>query len=162
MMPSEAGDRLTEDIASVVSPAEEQQFLRDHPDLQEAERLIRSAIAQEEQIPGVNSPYNVANGYNQLGQLYLSMRQWRSAIESIGRALRLLDELLAARPHDRDIVREISTAHFNLGEAYLSMSRSSLDSQHREKARQNYERSILLDCQIGMNSDRPQRRLKLL
>lgn len=140
---------LIEDLPSTVSPEEERLFFQNNQDLKLAEAYFKQAIAMEEQTPSKHHTYNIATGYNQLGAHYRFVRDWENATQYLNISLPLFDELRGSNPDNPNILGEMATTYYHLGQVYMMRYRESNDQDDRDLARRNFEKSIAIDRDLG-------------
>jgi tetratricopeptide (TPR) repeat protein len=158
--PDDAADDLLEDIPSHVARAEEIRFLRESRAFEEVEILLRSALEEVEHKDGATQAYNTANSYNKLGVLARLRCDWPEAERLIMKAITKLDALRENGCHDPQVLQELATAHYNLGEVWMARYRETGTEADRQQARSQLSKSVRLDREIGGDISRTVRRLE--
>jgi tetratricopeptide (TPR) repeat protein len=151
---------LLEDIPSRVSREEELRFLHEDRMFEEVEILLRSVHGQ--QRPGSNQEFNRINLINKKGLLHRLRGEWPEAHESLDAAIRLFERMnVAEQASDPQVLQELGTAYFNLGDVCLAQFRETHQEDHRKQAHYCFERSLSYDQQWGGDLSVVKRRLAL-
>ncbi|MEN8131900.1 MAG: tetratricopeptide repeat protein [Pseudomonadota bacterium] len=159
VLPSEAEDRLLEDIPSRVTRREELAFLRTSRGLDEVEVLLRSALEEAEAMSGPSRDFNIANSYNSLGALARVRCDWPEAERLISEAIKRLERLRSSATHGGSAMQELATAYFNLGDVSMARYRERGTEVDRREAMARFHRSIQIDLERNGNTDVTKRRL---
>lgn len=152
---------LVEDIPSIVSSDEEEEFLRSSRAYEEVEILLKSALEAVRGSTDASSWYNVGNCLNNLGKLARDQHRWNDAICYLTQAIKHFGSL-SVKSSSRDIVsgrQELATAYFFLGEVYMARFRRTGSLVDKHLAIEYLKRSLNLDKSCGNDASQTQQLL---